>query len=154
MIKEKRINLPAVYNNFNMNWKGTAWIVIHENMLNKITVKRKQRNFTESSQSLKMMKSTLAQFKWGFKQMKSTIYVITAENVTVKRQGSLNCCMTHSFYLSVFDHMQNLWQKSLICLSKQIKKINVILFKQVLWPGLMLCLIINMTFLEWANDTC
>ena len=81
-----RINLPAVYDDFDMDWEGTAWIATHGNMLNEITVEGKQRNFTGSGQSLEMTEPTSAQFGRGSKQAESTIYVTTAGNATVGGQ--------------------------------------------------------------------
>ena len=89
-----RINLPAIYDDFDMDWEGTAWIATHGNMLNEVTVEGKQRNFTGNGQNLEMTEPTSAQFGRGSKQAENTIYVTTAGNDKVGGQVfAVNICL-------------------------------------------------------------
>ncbi|MCJ1291025.1 hypothetical protein MMC34_002567 [Xylographa carneopallida] len=89
-----RINLPAVYDDFDMDWEGTAWIATHGNMLSEITVEGKQRNVTANGQSMEMTEPTSAQFGRGSKQAENTVYIVTAGNNTVGGQVvAVNLCL-------------------------------------------------------------
>ncbi|KAK3167726.1 hypothetical protein OEA41_010854 [Lepraria neglecta] len=89
-----RINLPAIYDDFDMDWEGTAWIATHGNMLNEITVEGKQRNITGNGQNIEMTEPTSAQFGRGSKQAENTIYVTTGGNDTVGGQVlAVNICL-------------------------------------------------------------
>ena len=89
-----RVNLPAVYDDFDMDWEGTAWIATHGNMLMEITVEGKQRNITANGLNMDMTEPTSAQFGRGSKQAENTIYTTTAGNDTVGGQiVAVNLCL-------------------------------------------------------------
>ena len=88
-----RINLPAVYDDFDMDWEGTAWIATHGNMLNEITVEGKQRNVTGTGPKTEMIEPTSAQFGRGSKEAEKTVYVTAAGNKTAGGQVlAINLC--------------------------------------------------------------
>ncbi|KAL2047412.1 hypothetical protein N7G274_001433 [Stereocaulon virgatum] len=90
-----RINLPTIYDDFDMDWAGTAWVATHANMLTQITVEGKQRNTTGTGSDTAMIQPTSAQFGRGSKEAENTIYMTTAGNNTVGGQVlAINLCLT------------------------------------------------------------
>ncbi|MCJ1282141.1 hypothetical protein MMC26_001464, partial [Xylographa opegraphella] len=81
-----RTNLPAIYDDFDLDWEGNAWIATHANMLNEITIQGKQRNITADSRNTEMTEPTSAQFGRGSKQAEKTVYMVSAGNTAVGGQ--------------------------------------------------------------------
>lgn len=75
-------HIPAIFDDFDMDWEGTAWVATHGNMLSEITVEGKQRNMTNTG----MVEPTSVQFGRGCKQLEKTIYMTAAGNKTVGGQ--------------------------------------------------------------------
>ncbi|MCJ1381737.1 hypothetical protein MMC17_004848, partial [Xylographa soralifera] len=73
-----RIDVPLKYDDFDMDWTGTAWIATHPNMLIEITIEGKQRNITGDGKNMDMAQPTSAQFGRGSKQNEHTVYMTTA----------------------------------------------------------------------------
>lgn len=86
-------HLPAIFDDFDMDWEGTAWVATHGNMLSQITVEGKQRNITGSGNT-EMVEPTSVQFGRGSKQLEKTIYMTAAGNKTVGGQVlAINVCL-------------------------------------------------------------
>jgi hypothetical protein len=66
----------GAYDDFDMDWEGTAWIATHANALNEVTIEGKQRN-TTADPDFEMLQPTGAIFGRGSKQEEKTLYLTT-----------------------------------------------------------------------------
>lgn len=77
----------ALYDDFDLDWKGNAWIATHGNGLSEVTPFGKQRNFTDTdpdiAEDLIMMDPTSVKFGRGSIRERNTLYMVT--------HGPLNC---------------------------------------------------------------
>ncbi|KAL2047430.1 hypothetical protein ABVK25_011538 [Lepraria finkii] len=88
-----RTHLPAIFDDFDMDWEGNAWVATHSNMLGQITVEGKQRNMTGSGNT-ELVEPTSVQFGRGSKQLEKTIYMTAAGNGKVGGQVlAINSCL-------------------------------------------------------------
>ena len=82
-----RVDVPqTVYDDFDMDWEGNAWIATHPNMMSEVTVEGKERNITGDGGSLEMSQPTAARFGRGSKQAEKTLYVVTGGSQTAGGQ--------------------------------------------------------------------
>lgn len=75
-----RIALPQhIWDDFDMDWEGNAWVATHRGDLMEITVEGRQRNTTVCT-GIDMLDPTSARFGRGSKKEENTLYVTTAGN--------------------------------------------------------------------------
>ena len=72
----------ALYDDFDFDWKGDAWIATHRNGLSEVTLSGKQREITdtdiaEDSDNLEMMNPTAVNFGRGSIREEKKVYMVT-----------------------------------------------------------------------------
>ena len=74
-----RLDVPQVeYDDFDIDWAGTAWVATHPNSLNEVSFEGAQRNFTGKDAGIELKQPTAARFGRGSKREENTLYVVTA----------------------------------------------------------------------------
>ena len=66
------------YDDFAIDWAGTAWVTAHPNSLNEISFEGAQRNFTGKVAGIGLDQPASARFGRGSKQEEKTLYVVTS----------------------------------------------------------------------------
>ncbi len=84
----------ALYDDFDIDWKGDAWIATHPNGLSEVTLLGKQRNITdtdiaEDSDNMNMMNPTSVRFGRGSIRQRNTLYMVTYG--PIKCEGQAKC---------------------------------------------------------------
>ena len=78
-----RIELKGIWDDFDMDWEGNAWVATHRGDLMEVAVDGRQRNTTINTKGcngLQMLDPTSARFGKGSKKEEKTLYVSTAGN--------------------------------------------------------------------------
>ena len=80
--------LGGLWDDFDLDWEGNAWVATHAEGVYEVTVEGKQRNITG------IVVPTSARFGRGSKIQKNSLYLSTVGNGTVGGQVvALNICM-------------------------------------------------------------
>ena len=66
------------YDDFDIDWAGTAWVTAHPNSLNEISLEGAQRNFTGMIAGIPLNQPASARFGRGSKQEEKKLYVVTS----------------------------------------------------------------------------
>ena len=83
-----RIDVPARFDDFDIDWAGNAWVATHPDVVTQVSVEGIQRNFTgdNGGAALEMTQPTSARFGRGSAKEENVLYVVTAGNRTVGGQ--------------------------------------------------------------------
>ena len=84
-----RVDVPAVvFDDFDMDWAGNAWIATHPNVVTQVSVEGIQRNFTgdNGGNGIEMSQPTSARFGRGSAQNENILYVVTGGSETAGGQ--------------------------------------------------------------------
>ena len=85
-----RVDVPQVeYDDFDIDWAGTAWVATHPNSLNEVSFEGAQRNFTGKDTGIEIEQPTAARFGRGSKQEAKTLYVVTIAGQVIALDTSL-----------------------------------------------------------------
>ena len=75
-----------IFDDFAMDWAGSAWIATHPNEVTQVTVEGKQRNITADEPNRDMTQPTSVVFGRGSKQEERKLYITTSGSDTVGGQ--------------------------------------------------------------------
>ena len=84
-----RVDVPRVrFDDFDMDWAGSAWIATHPNVVTQVSIEGVQRNFTgdNSGAAIEMLQPTSARFGRGSVEEENVLYVVTGGSKTVGGQ--------------------------------------------------------------------
>ena len=84
-----RVGVPqVVFDDFDMDWAGNAWIATHPNVVTQVSVEGIQRNFTgdNGGAAIEMSQPTSARFGRGSVEEEKVLYVVTGGSETVGGQ--------------------------------------------------------------------
>lgn len=82
-----RVEVPAaIYDDFDIDREGNAWIATHPDLLLEVTSEGEQRNITGDNYITDLVQPTSVRFGRGFHQEENTLYVVTAGSGTVGGQ--------------------------------------------------------------------
>ena len=77
------------YDDFDIDWAGTAWVTAHPNSLNEISFEGAQRNFTGKVAGIELDQPASARFGRGSKQEEKILYVVTSTGQVIALDTSL-----------------------------------------------------------------
>ena len=69
----------GIWDDFDIDWAGNAWVATHRGQVTEITVEGRQRNMT-LCEGFSMLDPTSARFGRGSKKEENTLYIVTAGN--------------------------------------------------------------------------
>ena len=67
----------GIWDDFDIDWEGNAWVATHRGQVTEITVEGRQRNMT-LCEGFSMLDPTSARFGRGSKKEENTLYIVTA----------------------------------------------------------------------------
>ena len=89
-----RVDAPlALYDDFDHDWEGNAWIATYPNGLIEVTTKGQQNNITEDDGITDLIAPTSVKFRRGSKREGKVLYVVTSGSDTAGGQVfAVNTC--------------------------------------------------------------
>ena len=73
----------GIWDDFDIDWEGNAWIATHRGDLTEVTVEGRERKMTQCK-GVRMFDPTSARFGRGSKKQENTLYIVTAGSAPFK----------------------------------------------------------------------